>query len=185
MHRIWRWLAVGVIVAAACCFAVLRRAEPVVTDGPADTEPAVTEAPMEPALPSIETFVARYNAIADTPIEDLTAFDVLDRDGGHYRTEYRLGAFSGAVAASGAVGDGTVDVINYRDGRSIRAYFVIKELDDVIAALRAGVAALDADAPGEDVERVIGRVQSLGDCNGFAVGRIVTGAIIKNQMSMS
>ena len=38
--------------------------------------------------------------------------DVTDQTSGHYRTEFRLGAFKDSIAKTGKIGDIAIDIVN-------------------------------------------------------------------------
>lgn len=96
------------------------------TEIPATTEAAVSE------FSVIDTFVEKYNAIAITPMTEGVEIDIHDKEGGHYRTEYRLTAFNDAVAKQYKVGDATIDIVNTKElftGDNIRIYLSTDSVD--------------------------------------------------------
>ena len=72
-------------------------------------------------------------------------FDPKDKDGAHYRTEYRLSAWTDGKGASGTIGETNVDFVSYRDG--VRMYASLKgvDLDGRAALLRDALGAYVGD----------------------------------------
>ena len=62
-----------------------------------DTEDTEPEQPLV-ELAKVDLFIEEYNKTATTPITDISEIDVTDQTSGHYRTEFRLGAFEDAYA---------------------------------------------------------------------------------------
>ena len=84
-----------------------------------ETEPE--QPPVE--LEKVDLFIEEYNKAATTPITDISEIDVTDQTSGHYRTEFRLGAFADAYAKTGLIGDIAVDIVSYGwDKEDIRIY---------------------------------------------------------------
>ena len=46
----------------------------------------------------VDAFIADYNELSQTPIENIIEIDINDKDGEYYRTEFRLLAFEDAPA---------------------------------------------------------------------------------------
>lgn len=123
-------LAVIVVVALSACQGA-KKAETdkagapetaQVTETPKATEQIETTPTAEPIFEEpteeateeplrIDVFIEAFNQAAATPMVEVTEIDLFDREGGHYRTEFRLSAFSGARAKSGKIGDIVLDVI--------------------------------------------------------------------------
>ena len=78
----------------------------------------------------IDTFIEKYNAIANTPMTDATAIDIYDKAGGYYRTEYRT--LNGALAKICNVGDATIEIVSTDElftGSNIRIYLTTDSID--------------------------------------------------------
>lgn len=58
-------------------------------------------------------FIEQYNQVAPTPITDISEVDVTDKESGHYRTEFRLSAFSDSYAKTGYIADSAIDIMSY------------------------------------------------------------------------
>lgn len=86
-------------------------------------EPAVAEI-REATLTS---FIEAYNSASSVPFVLSEYFDPQDRDGAHYRTEYRLNAWADGKGANGTIGDINVDFVSYRDG--VRMYASLDGVD--------------------------------------------------------
>ena len=78
-------------------------------------EQATQESKVEaPAIEQtmVDVFIEGYNATAPTPISEAVKVDVTDQTSGHYRTEFRLGAFKDSIAKTGKIGDIAIDIVN-------------------------------------------------------------------------
>lgn len=84
------------------------------TEEQLETVPTAEPSTEEPTAERsrIEVFIEAFNQVAATSITEVAEIDIFDRDGGHYRTEFRLSAFEGATAKSGKIGTAVLDVIN-------------------------------------------------------------------------
>lgn len=74
-------------------------------------------------------------------VEDAESFSPQNRESGHYRSEYRLGAWKDSIGLHGTVGGISVDVVSYRDG--IRVYADTETVD------RKGIAEIIVAAAAE------------------------------------
>ena len=93
----------------------------------------------------INTFIEKYNEIATVQMTEGKEIDIHDKEGGYYRTEFRLNAFKDAVAKQCKIGNATIDIINTKsavsNGNNIRIYLstesidVAEEVFDVIARI--------------------------------------------------
>ncbi len=93
----------------------------------------------------INTFIEKYNEIATVQMTEGKEIDIHDKEGGYYRTEFRLNAFKDAVAKQCKIGDATIDIINTKSAVSndnnIRIYLSTESIDiaeevfDVIARI--------------------------------------------------
>ena len=93
----------------------------------------------------INTFIEKYNEIAIVQMTEGKEIDIHDKEGGYYRTEFRLNAFKDAVAKQCKIGDATIDIINTKSaiskGNNIRIYLSTESIDfaeevfDVIARI--------------------------------------------------
>jgi len=71
----------------------------------------------------VDLFIEEYNKTAENQITDAIEVDVTDKESGHYRTEFRLNAYSKSCAKTGKIGDITIDIVCYgRDNEDIRVY---------------------------------------------------------------
>lgn len=80
----------------------------------------------------IDTFVKKYNEIATTIMSDGIEINIHDKNGGHYRTEYRLNAFKNAVAKQYKIGDATIDIVHTKSlfgDDNIRVYLNTESID--------------------------------------------------------
>lgn len=74
-------------------------------------------------LDVIDTFIDKYNSIAENPMTDAKEFDLQDPD--YYRTEYRLTAYNDAKGKQCIIGEYTFDIVCTEEmftGFDIRLY---------------------------------------------------------------
>lgn len=137
-----------------------------VTASPAVTPSDGTPQGEEEAEPEPETTAPheRFAEAYGTPIGNLTTFDPQDRDSGHYRTEYRLGAYAASKGAAGGVGDMTIDMIEYggygdaEKNTSFRVYLTGPK-SSVIAAYPAMAKAMDPSLSDDDINAALARLE--------------------------
>ena len=136
-----------------------------------NNEPASAETTVVEETTKSEWFIAEYNKVASNPITDVTAINVLDKEAGHYRTEFRLHAFSNSNAQTGKIGDATVDVVDYgKDNNDIRIYADGITLEHAKEILILGSPILDEDLPQDELNDVIAYIDEYEDANGKYFG---------------
>lgn len=103
----------------------------------------------------IDTFIDKYNAIAENKLTNPVEIDIQDKE--HYRHEFRLNAFEGAVAKQCTIGDTTVDIINYGShggywsNGSIRMYLTTDDAEFAIAFFDSAAKILDPTLTETDI----------------------------------
>lgn len=113
---------------------------------------------------TVDEFIEEYNAIAPTPITDAVEVDVTDQTSGHYRTEFRLGAFKGAGAKTGKIGDIVIDIVNcgwQLDELRIYADGISPEQASEIVKYASPV--MDPDVPSDDLQSVLNYLSGIND----------------------
>lgn len=110
----WVWVVIVVILAAIGG----NNAANVDTGTTVNTQAAnqnkANPTPSKPARESSRAqFVRAFEEASGMQISDVADFDPQDRDSGHYRTEYRLGAYNGSNGAHGTIGDMSIDMVEY------------------------------------------------------------------------
>lgn len=108
----------------------------------------------------ISDFVDSFNAASPTKITDTATFDPQDRNSGHYRTEYRLGAFEGSTGMHGKIGDLSIDVVEYGSYNGywntgkLRVYIEGAEAE-AHDAFRTAAKVLDPKLPDDAIQGVM------------------------------
>ena len=169
IHKKWWFWAILVLVVFGAAGG--GEAEP---DAPAEIEtapPQVTQQATEP-VDIVGLFIDRYNSTAAVQIADVSELDV---QGDDYRVEYRLQAFDDAVGQKGTIGNGTIEIINYRD--SIRVYATADTEETAIGIISVVIGIIDETITAEDVS------ESLSRSNNIVLGKggSITGYLNKTN----
>lgn len=106
-------------------------------------------------------FVDEYNTIAETKIAPGERFAPHDRNGPHYRTEFRLGAYNESLGMTAVCGDVSVLIVNYGkqneyspENTDFRVY-ASGPTDQVTTFYRISAKVLDPSVSGDAVEAAI------------------------------
>lgn len=133
---------------------------------------------IEPETPPVELtkvdlFIEEYNKSATTPITDITEIDVTDQESGHYRTEFRLGAFADAYAKTGLIDDIVVDIVGYGwDKEDIRIYADGISLEQAKEIIKIASPILDDTLSDSDIQDVMSYLDENQEANGYYYGDI-------------
>ena len=137
-----------------------------------DTEETEPEQPSV-ELEKVDLFIEEYNKAATTPITDISEIDVTDQASGHYRTEFRLGAFEDAYAKTGLIGDIVVDIVGYGwDKEDIRIYADGISLEQAKEIIKAASPILDTSLSESDIQDVMTYLDENQEANGYYYGDI-------------
>ena len=121
---------------------------------------------------TVDEFVAKYNEMSAVDISDLSVININDKEGGHYRVEFRLTAFEDARSKTGKVGDGSIDIINYGslspDG--LRVYVAPTSFEEMQQIFAPMAMALDPGITEEDIQQIYSKIESGG--SSFVVGNL-------------
>lgn len=101
----------------------------------------------------LQEFKRSFDAQSATPISNISSFVVQDRNSGHYRTEYRLGAYSDATGEHGTIGDISIDMVRYR-GSMFRIY-ATGPRDSVLAVYPALAKSMDPSLTDTDIQALV------------------------------
>ena len=130
-------------------------------------EPSVEEPVVKQSM--VDVFIEGYNAVASTPITDAVEVDVTDENSGHYRTEFRLGAFEDSIAKTGKIGDIIIDIVNcgwQHDELRIYADGITPE--QAVEIVKYAAPIMDPDVPSEDLQDVLDYLSGTNDYhNGY------------------
>lgn len=124
---------------------------------------------------TVDWFISEYNSKADMPITGISEFNVKDRESGHYRTEFRLGAFDKAEAKTGKIGDLVIDIIAYGysiktqgySNKNIRVYASGISSAQAKAIITVSLPILDNNLTDAEIEEVLRKVDEKAEINGY------------------
>ncbi len=117
-------------------------------------EPDVEEPVVKQSM--VDSFIEEYNATAPTPITDAVEINVTDEESGHYRTEFRLGAFKDSIAKTGKIGDIVIDIVNcgwQKDELRIYADNITPE--QAVEIVKYAAPVMDPDVPSDALQDVL------------------------------
>lgn len=193
---IWLWIIIAVFVIRS---ATNKAAQPPVsgseqptptatsTIAPSDAptlaptaEPSVsptttpTETPREEIAgqSDVEAFIEGYNQTAPNPITDTREIDVTNKSSGHYRTEFRLGAYEDSYAQTGKIGEITIDIIAYGYGKNddMRLYADGLTFDQAVEIITYSFPLLDPELTNAELQEAIQYVNENKEANGRYYG---------------
>lgn len=145
--------------------------ETVVEDTLAEPTEPVEQA--EPEISMVDLFIEEYNKTATTPIADVKEIDVTDKESGHYRTEFRLGAFEDSIAKTGKIGEITVDIVNYGWMKDdLRVYADGITLEQAKEIVQFASPVLDPNLTEADIQEVLVNLDENQEANGYYYGEL-------------
>lgn len=121
---------------------------------------------------AVDAFVAEINMSEDVNLEFEEDFIPSDRDGGHYRTEFRLTAWKDSTGKSYKYGDTTVDIILSSDGSIQRIYMDGATLEQCENMIRYASPLLDSAVSDSDIQETIDYVDEHKEANGYYYGKL-------------
>lgn len=137
-------------------------------------ETATTASSLETErIEKTDGFIEQYNQVAPTPITDISEVDVTDKESGHYRTEFRLSAFSDSYAKTGYIADSAIDIVSYGWlDVNIRVYVSGADLDRAKEVIKTASPILDSDLTESDIQEVLDYLDENKSANGYYYGKI-------------
>lgn len=136
-------------------------------DNTSDTDEQTT------GMSKVEKFIEEYNETAANPITETIEFNVKDKDSGHYRTEFRLGAFSNSYAKTGKIKDNSIDIVSYgRNNEDIRIYVDKGSLEQSKEIVETASPILDSNLSNADIQNVLDYLDENQEANGYYYGKI-------------
>lgn len=108
----------------------------------------------------IDDFVTKFNINASTPIVDVKDIDI-SKGSDHYRTEFRLGAFSDADAKCGSIDGNSIEIINYGSlsKDDLRIYYCAN-LEEAKAVMNNIALMMYPDSTAEDIKIISDNIES-------------------------
>lgn len=121
---------------------------------------------------AIDSFIAEINKSEDISLEYVEDFIPSDKEGGHYRTEFRLNAWKDSTGKSYKYGDSTVDIILSSSGEIQRIYMDGATLEQCENMIRYASSLLDSTATEADIQEAVDYIDEHKDANGYYYGKL-------------
>lgn len=106
----------------------------------------------------IENFVEEFNSSCETNLVFTEEFTPSDRSSSHYRSEFRLNAYSEAIGMSYSFGDAIVDIVyreTFSNDQIIRVYMDNATFEQCEEMIRIASPIIDKAVTDEDIEETI------------------------------
>ena len=132
------------------------------------TELTIQELPENQS--KVDFFIEKYNEIAPISITDTAEFIVQDKDSEHYRTEFRLGAYSEAYAKTGKINDYTIDIVCYGYYSEYLRIYAVTDLEQAKEIIKYSSYILDNNLTDSDIQKVLDDLDTNGEANGYYYG---------------
>ena len=121
---------------------------------------------------TIDSFIAEINKSEDISLEYVENFIPSDKEGGHYRTEFRLNAWKDSTGKSYKYGDSTVDIILSSSGEIQRIYMDGATLEQCENMIRYASSLLDSTATEADIQEAVDYIDEHKEANGYYYGKL-------------
>lgn len=121
---------------------------------------------------TIDSFIAEINKSEDISLEYVEDFIPSDKEGGHYRTEFRLNAWKDSTGKSYKYGDSTVDIILSSSGEIQRIYMDGATLEQCENMIRYASSLLDSTATEADIQEAVDYIDEHKEANGYYYGKL-------------
>lgn len=169
-----------VIVVCAACGNADDKAGSIPSDSPSESyqdtaDLSKGEEPIqEPNVKAlVSSFVTAYNDAATAQISNVTEVNVADKKSGHYRTEFRLGAFSNSYAVTGNIDDVNIDIVGYGWSKDdIRLYADDISLEQAVEIAKVSIPILDKTVSESDIQVALSDMENGDELNGYYCGNV-------------
>ena len=121
---------------------------------------------------AVDNFIADINKSEDINLEYVEDFIPSDKEGGHYRTEFRLNAWKDSTGKYYKYGDSTVDIILSSSGAIQRIYMDGATLEQCENMIRYASSLLDSTATESDIQEAVDYVDEHKEANGYYYGKL-------------
>lgn len=134
-----------------------------------ENEIAESEDSEEAEVSFLDAFVEKFNENSDVPLEFVEEFTPSDNESEHYRTEFRLSAYSDALGKSYSYGKSTVDLIGRKSwsGEIIRIYMDDVKFEQCVNMLRTASPLMDPDIKEDEIEEAVEYITENKEANGY------------------
>ena len=142
------------------------------TETPTTEEvPETSETVEEPTVESeMLAFVNAFNASSETTLAFAEDFTPSDKSSSHYRTEFRLGAYSDAIGKSYTYGETVVDLVGKQDWSgdiTIRVYMDGTTIDQCVEMVKYVSPIMDPDIDSTELQETIDYITENKTANGY------------------
>lgn len=123
----------------------------------------------------ILNIVEEYNLQATEQLVFVEDFTPSDKNSGHYRTEFRLGAYDNDLGKSYLLGDKVVDLVaskTYMGDLNFRVYTNNTSLEQVKALMQGMSPLMDESLSVADLNEAINEVDTKKTANGYYYGEL-------------
>ena len=121
---------------------------------------------------AIDGFIAEINKSEDINLEYVEDFIPSDKEGGHYRTEFRLNAWKDPTGKAYKYGDSTVDIILSSSGEIQRIYMDGATLKQCENMIRYASSLLDSTTTEADIQEAVDYIDEHKEANGYYYGKL-------------
>lgn len=142
-----------------------------VENTPDSSDKTTTETIEEPTVESeMLAFVDVFNASSEVTLVFAEDFTPSDKSNSHYRTEFRLSAYSDAIGKSYTFGETVVDIVGrqgWSGGITIRVYMDGATLDQCVEMVKYASPIMDPDIDSNELQKTINYIAENKDANGY------------------
>ena len=134
-------------------------------------ESETTETVAKPTVDSKTLdFVDAFNATSEVKLVFAEDFTPSDKSSSHYRTEFRLSAYSDAIGKSFTYGETVVDIVckqSWSDRITIRIYMDGATLEQCVQMVKYASSIMDPDINDADIQKAIDHINETKTANGY------------------
>ena len=125
-------------------------------------------------IPTIESeiisFVNAFNSSSNVSLVFVEDFTPSDKSSLHYRTEFRLSAYSDAIGKSYTLGETVVDIVgkqSWSGSITIRVYMDGATLDQCVEMVKYASPIMDSDIDSNELQTTIDYITENKTANGY------------------
>ena len=128
----------------------------------------------DPLAEYIDSLVNDYNATAEEKLVYVEDFIPSDKSSGHYRTEFRLGAYKDAIGKSYLLGDKVVDIIanGFYGNVNSRIYTNDVSFEQIESLVKGMSPLMDPELSAAEFNDAFDRIEEEKTANGLYFGNL-------------
>lgn len=130
----------------------------------------VADANNESSVDVISQFVDSFNKTSDVDLAYVEDFVPSDKSGSHYRTEFRLAAYSDAMGQSYKYGNLTVDIVSrttVMGDEKIRIYMDNASIDQCLEIIEISAPIIDESISESELQETLDYIENNKTANGY------------------